>query len=168
MSEINRETTLAFTGHRPHKIGGYDENHPTRVRVRAALTVGIERAVQRGFVTFIAGGAQGVDMDAALICLKMGLTLISALPFLGQEARWSAQSQRQYREILKHSKVIYVSEGGWRSPADNPKYSKRDRWMVDHSSVLIACWNGTSGGTATTVAYAQTQPVKIWRINPTV
>ena len=29
--------SLAFTGHRPAQLGGYDENNPTAVRVKAKL-----------------------------------------------------------------------------------------------------------------------------------
>ena len=38
--------------------------------------------------------------------------------------------------------------------------------MVDNSDVLIACWNGTSGGTANCVKYAEKTGNKIYRINP--
>jgi hypothetical protein len=38
--------------------------------------------------------------------------------------------------------------------------------MVDHAELLIAVWDGTSGGTANCVKYARKDGVEIWRINP--
>ena len=35
------------------------------------------------------------------------------------------------------------------------KLQKRNEWMVDHCDILIAVWDGTSGGTANCVNYAQ-------------
>lgn len=34
-------------------------------------------------------------------------------------------------------------------------FQLRNVWMVDHSSRLIACWDGEPGGTANTIQYAK-------------
>ena len=44
------------------------------------------------------------------------------------------------------------------SPSYTPYcFQKRNRWMVDRSSRLIAVYNGTSGGTKNTIDYARKQ-----------
>src|SRR5829696_4842955 len=58
-------TILAFTGHRPQRMGGFDPNNPTALWVRAQLAAAIGRAIRAGFRTFIAGGALGFDDWAA-------------------------------------------------------------------------------------------------------
>ncbi len=43
---------------------------------------------------------------------------------------------------------------------------KRNKWMVDNCDLLIAVWNGTSGGTANCVNYAKSINKQIIIINP--
>ena len=40
-------------------------------------------------------------------------------------------------------------------------YQKRNVWMVDHSALVIAVFNGESGGTLNTIRYAQQNQVEI-------
>jgi uncharacterized phage-like protein YoqJ len=148
-----------FTGHRPTKIGGYDETHPLRVRIRAALSTAIDRAIGEGFDTFISGMALGVDTDAAELVLEKGQKLIAAVPFVGQESKWISGIER-YRHILSQAEVVIVSPGGYSAQ----KMQVRNEYMVDRSSLLIAVWDGTSGGTANCVRYAQSKGVRIWRL----
>ena len=85
------------------------------------------------------------------------------LPCEGQEIKWAASAQAQYRAILKQaSNVVYVSR----------KYTpdcmlERNRYMVDHASILLAVHNGTQrSGTGATVNYARKLGRKIIVINP--
>ena len=43
---------------------------------------------------------------------------------------------------------------------------ERNEWMVNNCDVLIAVWDGTSGGTANCVKYAESLQLDIRRINP--
>ena len=60
---------VAFTGHRPNKIGGYNAKTPMRVAVTKAINNALARAVAKYSetheVVVISGGALGVDTDAA-------------------------------------------------------------------------------------------------------
>ena len=40
-------------------------------------------------------------------------------------------------------------------------YQKRNEWMVDHSSRVIAFFNGEPGGTANTIDYARKRGVDV-------
>lgn len=104
--------------------------------------------------------ARGVDIWAAEIVLRLrnegaSIQLICACPYKGFEDRWSATWKSRYRSILQASnQIVYI----------NPKYSpdcyqKRNIWMVDHSSRVIAVYNGLPGGTRNTIKYAQKQGI---------
>lgn len=44
--------------------------------------------------------------------------------------------------------------------------NERNKFMVEHASVCIACWNGKPSGTANTLRYAKENGCKIKIINP--
>ena len=71
----------------------------------------IQRAANRGVVTFISGGVLGVDQWAAVIVIEMrtegqkhspqgigGIKLIIARPFLSQPNRWPTEARRHYEK----------------------------------------------------------------------
>jgi uncharacterized phage-like protein YoqJ len=70
-----------------------------------------------------------------------------------------------YGQALAHAeKVVDVTDydnypGAW-------VYQKRNEWMVDHAQMVIAVWDGSSGGTANCVKYALKQGKRVWQINP--
>ena len=41
---------------------------------------------------------------------------------------------------------------------------RRNRYMVDRSSLLLACYNGTPGGTMSTILYAERQGLEVLQI----
>ncbi len=155
---------VAFTGHRPEKIGGYNLPNPKYIsickKIEAALK---ELQPERA----ISGMALGIDQWAAHICTKLSIPFTAAIPFLGQENVWPDQSKKVYRAILAkaHDQVI-VTEGGYSAH----KLQLRNEWMVDQlvnpDDVLIAVWDGSKGGTGNCVAYAEKVNKKIYRIEP--
>jgi len=44
--------------------------------------------------------------------------------------------------------------------------NKRNKYMVDHSSVVIACYNGKPSGTGNTVRFAKESGCKVRIVNP--
>ena len=46
----------------------------------------------------------------------------------------------------------YISEG-----YDRGSYQKRNEWMIDHASMVIAGYTGAAGGTRNTIEYAKKQ-----------
>ncbi len=67
----NRNLTACFTGHRPNKLGGYNESNAIMTDVKTRLERAIDYALDSlGITTFISGMALGVDMAAAEIVLK--------------------------------------------------------------------------------------------------
>ena len=162
-------TICAFTGHRPKSFPwGYNETVLACVALKNVLADQITMLANDGVTGFISGMAPGVDLWAAQIVLDVReknplLKLCCALPCEGQEKKWPAQIQEQYRSILKQAdKTIWV---GRNYTADC--MLNRNRYMVDHASILLAVYNGVyRSGTGMTVRYAQSKHRKIILIHP--
>lgn len=139
---------FAATGHRPNKLGGYSP---------AAMLKLTEFAFQ--YLTLIdqpdkivSGMAIGWDQAVAHAAVLCGVPFIAAVPFAGQELTWPTLAQEQYRRLLDRADEVVIVTPGSYSPA---KMHARNEWMVDHADKVIALWNGTEGGTASCVAYAE-------------
>ena len=139
-----------FSGHRPEKL------MVTEQEAKILLEKEICQAKSEGFDTFISGAARGVDIWAAEIILSlrakgMPLHLLYVVPFPGMEQNWDIDWQKRYRLILRQADMVH-----YLFPEYNRNcFSLRNQWMVDHSSRLIAMFNGAGGGTQQTIAYAQ-------------
>lgn len=163
------EAACAFTGHRPKSFPWkYNEAAPGCVLLKEVLTEQIKVLADRGITDFLSGMAQGVDLWCAQIVLELrkknpALRLHCILPCEGQESRWAVSAQEHYHSILAQAnEVIYVGR----------KYSrncmlKRNRYLVDHCSILLAVYNGSRrSGTGATVRYAQQISREIIFIDP--
>ena len=154
-----------FTGHRPHKFPWkFDEGDMRCQRLKQNLTKAILSAIADGYDYFIAGGALGVDMWAAETVLKYrdiyGLSLEIAQPFAGfNEKAEDGYAKRQQYILANADKVTIVSS------VDDFKnaYRKRNQYMVEQSSRLIAVFNAKQiySGTAQTVRMAQKANLEI-------
>ncbi len=153
--------TVAITGHRPNKLGGdYDLVQPKTLAIKARI---IDVLKEVGAEYLITGMALGIDTLFANIAIELRLPFTAAIPFRGQESMWPSKSQRKYDEILsKATEIVYISGGGY-SPH---KMQVRNEWMVDNSRILISVWDGTSGGTANCVRYADSKGVRSINIDP--
>jgi uncharacterized phage-like protein YoqJ len=50
----------------------------------------------------------------------------------------------------------------------NTKMMARNRWIVDNSNVIVACWNKQrDGGTFECLRYAKQMNTPVWIIDPT-
>lgn len=160
--------SISFTGHRPSKLGGYDESVKKVVDIKNALLYKIIVAYEKGYTNFVSGMAIGVDTWAAEAVLKLkdelpDITLTCAIPFEGQQSRWPVEAQKRFYKILDNADTIhYVCDAGYGAW----KLQRRNEWMVDNSQLVIAVWDGTEGGTGNCVKYAERKKREIWRIEP--
>lgn len=157
---------VAFTGHRPDKLGGYNLPNDTYNLVCQKIESALKELKPE---KVIVGMALGVDQWAAHIAVKLGIPFIAAVPFIGQEGVWPAQSKTIYKILLaKASEIVIVSEGGYSAQ----KLQIRNEWMVNQllnpEDRLIAIWDGTKGGTGNCVEYATNAGKEIYRINPSL
>lgn len=152
---------VAFTGHRPNKLGGY--KLPNNIYNRVCKEI---ESILKDLKPekAISGMALGVDQWAAMLCIKLNIPFIAAVPFPGQEGVWPESSQRIYKLLLKKADdIVIVSD----APFKAAKLQKRNEWMVDQCDKLIAVFDGTDGGTCNCVKYAEKHNKEIIRIDPT-
>ena len=155
-----KEKTACFTGHR-------ELREPYEFVYNRTLKI-VENLIQKGYKYFGAGGARGFDALAAevVIALKAKyphIHLILVLPFYKQyehEKNWTVDEIAQHEKHKKMaSKVVYTQE-----TYSSGCYYKRNRHLVDFSSICIAYQYKSSGGTAYTTKYATEKGVKIIEI----
>lgn len=150
-----REKTVCFTGHRiiePEK----------RASLFAQLIDEIKSLLEAGYRYFGAGGALGFDTLAAQAVLKLReeypqIRLILVLPCKSQTRGWPASDVVLYQEIMQAAdKVVFTSEDYYRGCM-----FKRNRHLVDNSSVCVCYLTSDKGGTAYTVHYAEARRLRI-------
>lgn len=150
-----RDQTACFTGHR--KIAPGQQN-----LVAGRLINTIESLISEGYRYFGAGGALGFDTIAAQCILHLKkqyphIKLILVLPCKTQTQSWDSEDIAIYEQIKKQAdKVVYTSKEYTRDCM-----FRRNRHLVDNSSVCIAYLTQNKGGTAYTVDYARKKGVRI-------
>ena len=141
--------TAAFTGHR-----WYDSSRKHSVRKKIEECV--REAYRNGITNFISGMAIGFDLLAAEVVLSLrhecpAITLTAVLPFREQASRFNELNKCRYYKCLSQADNIVILSNDYTAKC----YLERDRFMVEHSSLLIACYDGRNrGGTFWTVNFA--------------
>ena len=151
-----RQRRCCFTGHRPEKL------LVTEQELRAKLKAAIKEAIPDGYCTFISGMSRGTDLWASDVVLQLKshyphIHLICAVPYPDFEKSWDEHWQILYHNILSRADLVRIISSHYHDGC----YQKRNCWMVDHSSRVIAVYNGSSGGTQNTIRYAQKCAVSI-------
>ena len=146
---MDTKTCCCFTGHRPETL------HVEEQIFLRQLDDAITAAMEDGYTTFISGMAKGVDIWAAELVLQRrrllpNIKLICAVPYEGFGLHWKGGWTERFTEIIHAAdSVEYICQGFSRSA-----YQRRNEWMIDHASLLIAAYTGESGGTRNTIRYA--------------
>lgn len=163
------KNTACFTGHRSQKLPWRFNEEDLRCKVmKENLRIEIEKAIKRGYKTFLCGMAIGFDMICAetVIGLKekySDIKIIGALPCKTQDIKWSSKDRERYRNLLSQLddiRCIYDEYIGVECMLE------RNRFMVNNSSLVIALYNGLSGGTKSTISYARERGLEIIVIEP--
>lgn len=157
MAEMeSRSHCACFTGHRPEKLT------ITEDKVKSGLEQQIVQAIANGYTTFITGMAPGVDLLAGKIVadlrdngLPIKLVAVNPYPTFGQkfEPEWRSLHQEvtERADLVESACKVY----------NKGCFMIRNKWMVDHSDLVIAVFNGEKGGTKNTIDYASKQGVRI-------
>ena len=158
--DADGETACCFTGHREIPADDVDG-------IREHLKREIEQLyTENGVAVFYAGGATGFDALASEAVIERrvvhpDICLVIVMPHREQARRWSAEEKAQHEHIKSSAdKVICLAEHYYRGCMQ-----RRNRNMVDHSSVCICYLTQDTGGTAYTVKYARKQGLSILNLS---
>ena len=150
--------TCCFTGHRVIPSG-------EKETIRNLLETAIEKAIQDGYRFFRTGGALGFDTLAAQTVLELKqqyphIRLILVLPCINQANGWKQADIDEYERIKSLAdKVVYTSR-----EYHTGCMHKRNRHLVDNSSLCICYLTKLSGGTAYTVRYAENKKISVFNL----
>jgi uncharacterized phage-like protein YoqJ len=163
-----KAVTCCFSGYRPEKLPwGHDEDDARCEALKRKLYDVAEALYISGIRRFVCGMAAGSDMYfcEAVLALREeygDLKIEAALPCEGQADRWSREQRDKYYDFL--SRCDYETLVSLRYTDDCMK--KRNRYMVDKSSVIILVYDGKFGGTMYTKGYAERQGLEIITVMP--
>ena len=164
---MEQEHTCCFTGHRPDKLPwGADERDPRCLLLKKSILREIELLYRQGFRHFISGMARGADLYFAEAVLELkeiypDITLEGAVPCPSQAARWSDEERTRWRRILDACDLETLVQQNY----DRWCMQRRDRYMVERSSAILAVFDGTPGGTMYTLNYAMKKGLDIRLLN---
>lgn len=163
----DRRKTVCFSGHRPEKLP--DCGNTSSIKMRGILSMlyyEIQESINQGYDTFIIGGARGIDLWAAEFIMQQkyqgkDINLVAALPYRNFGANYKGSDLFLRGNALNTaSQIINVSE-----TYSSDCYSKRNQFMIDHSSRLIAVVSNYRSGTGQTIRYAQKAGIETRIIN---
>ena len=149
-----RAQTCCFTGHRPMKLPwGMNEDDPRCLMLKAELAARLEGLYALGFRRFLCGMAIGCDMYFA----EAVLALREQYPDVDQPGRWNERQRRRYNSLIDRADRVTVLQTVYTSDC----MMRRNRWMVERSSVLLACYDGRPGGTMNTILCAERSGLRV-------
>ena len=160
--------TCCFTGHRPEKLPwGTDEGDPRCRMLKKKRYDAVEAAYGEGMRHFICGMARGCDFYFAEAVLALraergDVSLEAAVPCPTQADSWPAEDRARWRRILDQCDLETMVQHSYTPGC----MLRRNRYMVDHSALVIAVYDGTSGGTRRTLEYALRRKVPFLDIDP--
>lgn len=157
MIAINKEKTIAFTGHRILE--------DDIIIIENAVKEACNRYIENGFDTFLCGMAIGFDLlcGKAIIDLKKtndNIKLICCIPYKNSEKYFSKKDKELFNLVLNASDETIVLANNYY----NGCFHARDKFMVDNSSTLISYKIRDNSGTGYTTAYAAILGKKILSI----
>ena len=157
-----RSVTCCFTGHRPNKLPwGSNESDPRCLRLKEELAARLEGIYEAGYRHFLCGMAVGCDLYFAEAVLALrsrrpDVTLEAAVPCDGQANAWTVPLQRRYEHLLAECDAVSFVQHVYTPGC----MQRRNRYMVDRSSLLLAVYDGQPGGTMSTLLYAGRQGLR--------
>ena len=121
---MNRETTCCFTGHRPEKLPWREDEGDPRCLELKARLAG---AVEAAYEK----GMRHFHCEE-------------------QAARWRERDRERWFSLVERCDNETMLQHHY----DRGCMLRRNRYLVDHSAMLIAVYDGMLGGTMYTISYA--------------
>lgn len=160
---LDLASTACFTGHRPERLPDVFLYEAYRDKLKAMLRENIIEAAQRGCDTFLCGMQRGLDIWAAKETIQVRDTLFPKIRLICVSPFSSEIRSRRGADKIDYNIVKGYSDG---YIALNEEYHRgcffeRNRFMVDHSSLLIGAVYDYKSGTGQTITYARSKGLEI-------
>ena len=88
--------------------------------------------------------------------------LVAAVPFRGQEMRFSPADRERFRRVLAEADSVEVLAPAYHRGC----YAVRNNCLVDRAALLVAWYDGSAGGTQYTVRRALMRGREVWNLHP--
>ena len=88
--------------------------------------------------------------------------LVAAVPFRGQEMRFSPADRERFRRVLAEADSVEVLAPAYHRGC----YAVRNDFLVDNARVLVAWYDGSPGGTRYTVRRALGRGLEVVNLCP--
>ena len=158
-------SVLGITGHRPGKLGGYNDKTNKSSQIKYMLK---KCFLQSNPACVVSGMALGVDQWAAEVALEMGIKVIALIPCLAQDSKWPPSSRTKYLELLQQIEAAGgVIEYITKEPYSQGCMTLRNQRIVDYATHMLAIWDKSWGGTGSCVRLAKKAGRPITIIHPT-
>lgn len=148
--------TVAFTGRRSYRGEAEEE-----------LRLLLRDLHERGFTRFLCGMSWGFDLAAGCAVMELqrefaDVDLVAVEPFEGFRELFSGEDGELYDSVL-----VAATERVVVSDEEAGAYMRRNDYLVDNASVVVAWWEREMhGGTAYTVRRAQRSRVEVVNLYP--
>ena len=166
MITLDRNKTVALTGHRPKDMLSNNQTDTGLDQIRSDTAKQILNLYQQGYNTFLSGMTQGFGLLAAEVVLSLrgqypDIRLIPVISFHGQELHYNKNDRQRYADILVQTDQTIVLAACF----SKDYFSSRNNYMLDNASHLIAYWTGKPyGETYYTVREAWIRQIPIHNI----
>lgn len=164
---MDRSDSCCFTGHREAKLPWRgNEDDPRCKALKNSIYDAVEAVYRSGKRHFLCGMATGCDFYfcEAVLALRErcpDVTLEAAIPCERQSENWSQRQRLRYERLVSECDFHTVVQKEYSPDC----YMRRNRYMVDSSSVLIAAYNGRHGGTMSTLLYAMRKGLEVIQLS---
>ena len=151
---INPARAVAITGHRVI----YPDFNIKKVEKE------LKSLIKQGYNIFLVGMAVGFDTICFQLLEKLrekeDIKIVACIPCLTQPDKFNSEQKKEYYRMVSvaDKKIVLSNE------YTNSCMQKRNQFMVDNSSLVLAYLKRDFGGTANTIKYAKKQNKKIVQI----
>jgi len=154
-----------FTGYRPSKFPfPLSQNSREYIEFENSLVKTILDLADCSVNEFYCGLAMGFDIIAGECVLlakeirpQQNIRLVCAVPFAAQSANYPPQWKERYDTLLRLADRAVLTSDNYHKSC----YAIRNKFMVDASDTVVTWFDGKSGGTKNTIAYAISKNRKI-------
>lgn len=156
---------LGITGHRPGKLGGYNDKTNRSANIKAVLR---KCFLQAKPSCIVSGMALGVDQWAVEVALELNIKVLALVPCMAQDSKWPPEARGKYCAMLD----AIVNAGGSVEYVTKEPYSQgcmvlRNQRIVDYSTHMLAVWDKSWGGTGSCVRLAKQASRPLTVVHPT-